>query len=60
MTNGSRTFIRITNKDIYDKLMGIENVLQQQDSRIAFSKKIALLSLSLTISMILIVFAWAN
>jgi len=60
MTNGNNTFIRITNRDIYDKLMGIEGTLQQQDSRIAFSKKLALLSISLSISMILIVVAWAN
>ena len=60
MTNGNNTFIRITNRDIYDKLMGIEETLTQQESRIAFSKKLALLSISLSISLILIVVVWAN
>lgn len=58
--NGDNTFIRITNRNIYDKLKAIEEKLTVYDSRIQFNKKIALTALSVSIAVIMAVLAWSR
>lgn len=58
--NGDNTFIRITNRNIYNKLIAIEEKLSAYDSRISFNRKIALTALSVSITVILAVLAWVR
>ncbi len=46
MTNGSNTFIKITNKDIYNKLIQIEDHVKRTNGKVKLNRWIATTALS--------------
>ena len=52
MATGTDTFIRITNKDIYDKLVDVENHVKKTNGKVKLNRWIATTALSLAIILI--------
>ena len=52
MATGTDTFIRITNKDIYDKLVDVESHVKKTNGKVKLNRWVATTALSLAIILI--------
>jgi len=57
MTENQKTFLKITNKDIYDKLCEVENHVKVTNGKVKLNKWIATTALSLVIILLGVVIA---